>query len=249
MTVRTYCLLILIVSGWLSLSSCGDVPSETELSSPDVWHVVVAPSLRWMIPYMNTCVLKQPRAAIVLVEPPASTQCLSLADVCFSWGEEQLLTTSVFELGRDELLFVVHPESPVNSLTQDELNGLYSGRVRVWQELGANAQGKTGDVVVWAAAPETEMRRLADALIKGGLFADVGIAPSAAAMRQAVAENPHALGYLPRRWLDASLKPIGILDAHEMDLSLPILAAVRSEPQGKMRDWLLCLQEAVISEK
>ncbi|NPV84501.1 MAG: hypothetical protein HPY45_00650 [Anaerolineae bacterium] len=249
MAVRAYCLCILIVSGWLFLSSCVGVPSTTELSPPDVWRVAVVSPLRWMTPYMNTCVLKQPHTAIVLVEPPSSVQCLSLADVCFSWGEEQHLTASVFDLGKDDLVFVVHSESPVNSLTQDELNRLYSGRVRVWQELGTNAQGKIGEVVVWAAAPETEMRRLADALIGGVLFADTGIAPGAAAMRQAVAENPQALGYLPRRWLDASLKPVRIPDAQDVDLSLPILAAVRSEPQGKMRDWLLCLQEAVISEK
>ena len=76
---------------------------------------------------------------------------------------------------------------------------------------------------------------------------DFGLAKveGAEAMLEAVANDPQAIGFLPTRWLNQSVKPIEILDFQNNDLLLPILAVTKSEPTGLTRDWLLCLQEQI----
>jgi hypothetical protein len=64
-------------------------------------------------------------------------------------------------------------------------------------------------------------------------------------MRQAVAADPSAIGYLPRRWVDSSLRPLSIDGISETSLRQPILAVTQTTPQGAQKEWLLCLQRSI----
>lgn len=49
-------------------------------------------------------------------------------------GEEMVFTP----IGRECFVFFVHKNNPVNSLTVDELRGIYSGKITRWNQLGAD---------------------------------------------------------------------------------------------------------------
>jgi len=62
-------------------------------------------------------------------------------------------------------------------------------------------------------------------------------------MRQAVAADSAAVGFLPRRWLDASIKEIALTESPFDPPALPILAVSAAAPSGSLYTWLYCLQE------
>jgi len=68
------------------------------------------------------------------------------------------------------------------------------------------------------------------------------LAPDAAAMLESIAQDPAAIGALPRAWLTKAVKPVEIdVEMREL-LSQPVLALAEEEPEGVVRDFLLCLQ-------
>jgi len=68
------------------------------------------------------------------------------------------------------------------------------------------------------------------------------LAPDAAAMLESIAQDPAAIGVLPRAWLSAAVKPVEIdQDLGELLLQ-PVLALAEEEPGGIVREFLACLQ-------
>ncbi|WP_277673508.1 PstS family phosphate ABC transporter substrate-binding protein [Piscibacillus halophilus] len=69
------------------------------------------------------------------------------ADLIFAAGpsehqenrfEEKGKTLVLTPIGREAFVFFVHPDNPVNSLTVEEIQGIYSAEITNWQELGGN---------------------------------------------------------------------------------------------------------------
>jgi hypothetical protein len=70
------------------------------------------------------------------------------------------------------------------------------------------------------------------------------VAPTWEAMREIVAENPNALGYVIAPKLDATLKPLTLTGADGAPVTLRILAAAEAvqSPTGAARDFLAWAQ-------
>lgn len=93
----------------------------------------------------------------------------------------------------DALVIIAHPDNPVDNLSLDQLRGVYTGRIRNWQELGGaqapihlyvrkgniSGVGYTLRELVFAN-PEQE-------------FAATEIFPSSGPLEQAVEQDPYAI--------------------------------------------------------
>ena len=61
-------------------------------------------------------------------------------------------------------------------------------------------------------------------------------------MLASIAQDPAAIGALPRAWFSEAVKPAEIdQDLRELLLQ-PVLALAEEEPQGIVREFLSCLQ-------
>ena len=68
------------------------------------------------------------------------------------------------ELATDGLVFVVHADNPVDSLTVEQLRDIYTGAVSNWSELG----GEDAGIVPFQRNPESGSYTLFDKLLVGG---------------------------------------------------------------------------------
>ena len=59
-----------------------------------------------------------------------------------AYAEEKGVELVYTPIGREAFVFFVHPDNPVDSLTLDEIRGIYSGTITKWNELGASGLGK-----------------------------------------------------------------------------------------------------------
>ena len=55
------------------------------------------------------------------------------------WDDNTVEITSE-PIALDALVFIVHKDNPIDSLTTEQLRGIYTGIIRNWQELGGNRQ-------------------------------------------------------------------------------------------------------------
>ena len=82
---------------------------------------------------------------------------------------KQYITDSGKELemtpiGTDALVFICNKENPVNSLTLDQIKGIYSGKIKNWSEVG----GRRADILPYQRNKDSGSQTLFDKLIHLG---------------------------------------------------------------------------------
>lgn len=124
------------------------------------------------------------------------------------------------EIARDALAIIVHPSNPVTNLSSQQVRDIFTGRVQNWREVGGNDAPivivtREAGSGTYGAFEELVMEQelpSVDALRQG----------SNGAVRQIIAEDPNAVGYISLGIVDASVKAIAIDNiraAHETVLS------------------------------
>ena len=70
----------------------------------------------------------------------------------------------VFELKKDEIVFVVHPSNPVGKLSWEQLRDIHTGKIANWKDVG----GKDQPIVVYADSTTGGTRAMIKKLVLGG---------------------------------------------------------------------------------
>jgi phosphate transport system substrate-binding protein len=156
------------------------------------------------------------------------------ADLGLRVGEPPHLTTRAYQIGVEDLLVVVNPQSGIGALTQDQVADVFAGQIANWRAL----QGADLPVQVWTYSAGEDVQQLFDRLVMQGrpVTSLARLAVTAHQMSDSVGSIAGSVGLLPRRW-----KTDNTLEAFSLP-SLPVLATVDSAPNGALRELLSCLQ-------
>src|SRR5579862_2723803 len=134
-------------------------------------------------------------------------------------------------VGADAVALVVHPDNPLRGLKLEEIDAVFSSTLnraprafRTWGEfkLGAawtakpiHAYGMAADATPASRAREVFLRQ---GLERGKLREDLKALPSAAAVLQAVAEDPLGVGFVPLSAGTKGVRAVPILSADSKSL-------------------------------
>lgn len=111
-------------------------------------------------------------------------------------------------IARDALAVVVNPSNPVASLSQVQIQGIFSGQIASWDALGGPPEPIT---IVSREAGSGTFGAFDELVMKGKpLTTHVLRQGSNGAIRQIVAEDPFAIGYISLGIVDQSVKPLAI---------------------------------------
>lgn len=155
------------------------------------------------------------------------------------------VTLQVDQIGWDSLVVVAHPDNRLQTLTWEEVQAIFRGQTREWP-----SRARIDGIIQVLSREEGSGLRLAfeDQVMGGRPVTRTGlIMPDNADMRDAVAETPQAIGYLPASWLNGSVKALAVdgtqslLTSHD-PLRMPIYLLTHEQPSsdaGKLRDFLL----------
>jgi phosphate transport system substrate-binding protein len=106
-------------------------------------------------------------------------------------------------------LVIVHPDVPLASLSQEQLQGIFStGTITNWKQIG----GQDQPLVVVLPPLTSDLRSAFREEVLGGA-AEVGTAlptDSMETLRNTVARTPGSIGYLPGPLLDAQVRALAI---------------------------------------
>jgi hypothetical protein len=147
-------------------------------------------------------------------------------DIYLRIGEPDELLSPAYQIDEEELLIVTHRESPVQNLSLEEAQALFSG---------------SGDpsVQVWVYPSELDLQGVFDQFVMQGR----GVTSSARAavdpqqMSDVLNAESDAVGILPRHW-----KAGNVRDVYSVG-KFPVLALTRKEPQGAVASLISCLQK------
>lgn len=148
-------------------------------------------------------------------------------------------------VAREWLVFVVSPDLPVETLSLDNVQALFSGQIVTWQELG----GPDVPVQIISSQPGSSSRlSMANLMMNGvDLTAAAQLGFDEGHVLQLVNEIPGSIGYVVHSALDDRVQSIAIENAdpsrkNAASQVYPFVVEVvfvsEEEPQGKLRDFL-----------
>jgi ABC-type phosphate transport system substrate-binding protein len=210
--------------GMLFLTACLAQPPQRVPGIVSVFATSAA------YPWLSDAFACAPETTALAVADPNS------ADVSLRLGEPESITTPAFQIGREDILVVIHPQIGFSALTLGQVRRIFAGEVANWNEVG----GTDLAVQVWAFSPAEDVQVIVDRVVLQGrpVASGARLAVSAQAMSDSVGLYPGSIGVLPRRWKAGNTREALTL------ASVPVLAIARSEPQGDLREILSCLQSA-----
>lgn len=168
------------------------------------------------------------------------------------------------KVGVDALAVVAHPENPVTELSIDQLSGIFTGKIKNWNEVG----GHNEPILVLSRERNSGTHvYFLEEVLRGGkkespeeFAASVLMMPSSQAIEQEVSTSRTAIGYFGLGYLNPKVKALKILNVKinqsvtpsvetAMDgtypLSRPLLFYVPGELQGTVKEFV----DFVLSEK
>lgn len=149
----------------------------------------------------------------------------STADISLRVGEPPFLASPAYQIDEEEILIVTHRQSPVQTLTLEEVRALFAG------------QGDPSSQV-WVYASGEDVQEVFDQLVMAGrsVVSSAGLAVNPQQMSDTLVNESNAVGILPRHWKAGDVREVYSVE------KVPVLAITKSEPQGVVNNLIGCLQ-------
>lgn len=110
----------------------------------------------------------------------------------------------ISEIGKSEIIFVVHPQNPIKSLNREQIKGIFSGKIKDWNEFG---HPELGIIEITTEHKTGAMFSLIEQkILKGPMKKDRLQMQNAPQVLKVVSQLPNTIGFatkaLPKQLLD-----------------------------------------------
>jgi phosphate transport system substrate-binding protein len=158
--------------------------------------------------------------------------------------DESRLVTGI-PVARDGIAMVVHPTAAARDLTLADVRAVYAGDIRNWRHFG----GRDLPITVITREEGSGTRAAFEALVMDGrrIAAFALVQDSTGGVRQMVASDPAAIGYVSIGLVDASIRALKLqsiepteanIDAGRYPLVRSFLFVVPPGPAGTVKDFI-----------
>ncbi len=108
----------------------------------------------------------------------------------------------------DALSIIVHPSNPVNQLTREQLEGIFTGKITNWKDVG----GKDMPIVVFTRESSSGTYEfMKEHVMAKKEFANTAIgSPSNAGIVQSVSQTPGGIGYVGLAYIEDVITPVSV---------------------------------------
>ena len=201
----------------LLVSSCstGTPPP----SRPEVVSVYSSSAAEPWLSELYDCGATQGNAVLSRVDDP------SAADISLRVGEPEFLSVPAFQIDTEEILIVTHRQSPIQNLTLEQAQTLFT-------------QGDPS-VQVWVYASDADVQGVFDQRVMAGrsVSSSAKIAVNPQQMSETLVNEPNTVGILPKHWKVGDSRFVFTIP------NVPVLALAKLEPQGVIKELIACLQK------
>lgn len=162
-----------------------------------------------------------------------------------SLTSEEARHVSGVVVARDGIAIVTHPSLPVRDLLLEQVRAIYAGEISNWRSLG----GQNAPINLITREEGSGTRAAFEELVMGGrrIAASALVQDSTGAVRQMVASDPAALGYVSIGLVDSSIQALRLrgveateanIDAGKYPLVRPFLFVLPVAPDAVVLDFV-----------
>ncbi|HUI65196.1 MAG TPA: phosphate ABC transporter substrate-binding protein [Bacteroidota bacterium] len=167
---------------------------------------------------------------------------IGMADLVVLPDDAKGLITTV--VARDGIAVVVNPANPVSTLTSDQIRAIFSGKIKTWDEVS----GLRAPITVVSREAGSGTRSSFEQILTGiSLTRDALIQDSNGTIRETVANDANAIGYLSHGLLNAKIKATLVdgeectndaINAGRYKLVRPVYLMTKGAPAKDIKDFI-----------
>jgi phosphate transport system substrate-binding protein len=157
-------------------------------------------------------------------------------------GEKSLYAVTI---AKDAIAIIVNPKNPIEDLPLDQIRNIFSGTIENWKELG----GPLHPIVLVTREEGSGTRESFQKFMmeKEEISLEALVQDSNGAVRQVVASDPRAIGYISLGLVNEQVKALRIsgvepsitnIDNGKYRLVRPFLFVFNGEPEGQAKSFL-----------
>ncbi len=158
-------------------------------------------------------------------------------------GDEKKLHAVI--IAKDAIAIIVNPKNPIQDLSLEQIRLVFSGKIRNWKELG----GPFHPIVLVTREEGSGTRESFQKFVMGkeDINLEALVQDSNGAVRQVVASNPNAIGYISLGLVNDQVRAVKIsgvepnladIDSGKYTLVRPFLFVFKEEPMGEAKSFL-----------
>jgi len=153
---------------------------------------------------------------------------------------EELIGVNDILMAIDGIAVITHPDNPVNNLSFEDLQGIFTGEITNWSQVGGTDAG----ILVVNREEGSGTRGAFDEIVIGdGEFTDMAIIQnSTGAVREAVSNDINGIGYISIGGINNSIKPLTI------DGVAPTVEMLQAEEYPVARPFIYIIGEDELNE-
>jgi hypothetical protein len=191
---------------------------------------------------LNQCAQSQPSIALFVTEVPAENLKKNEPDLQLRLGLPNLGVDYAFQVGKEQIQFVINSKQNVLAIHTDQIRALFDGEITDWSQ----ASSIKGAVHPWVYSDNNELESIMKRTVMNGkqISPSASIAADPESMLQAIAQDDNAIGFLPSSWLTNTIQVIKLDNNLDSRLTFPVLALTETNPQGPLSVFIACLQKA-----
>ncbi len=230
-------------------SACGESGStQGNLPQIEIISLQTTPSLEHWLVNVAACAADIPDFSVVAQVEPMANLDINQADLILRLGKRQENDPFVSVMGLENIIILAGTDIPPDSLSQDSLKKIFSGEVVNWNETPEVIEASTdiNQTIQTLSYPEGHELRLLfqGAYLEGNpILGEPWIFSTTAYLQELLESQPYAIGYTLESQLPAGANTVSISGWDETQGQHTVLAVTQSEPTGKLRQLLLCLQD------
>ncbi|WP_299462836.1 PstS family phosphate ABC transporter substrate-binding protein [uncultured Microscilla sp.] len=122
-------------------------------------------------------------------------------------------------IGHDALALVVHPSNPVKKLTREQIEGIFTGNIKTWQEVG----GGSGNIVAYSRETSSgTYEYFKKKALNGSEYGNTVLSlNSNGAIIQSVSQTKGSIGYIGLAYISSKTKALAVSFDHGKSFVMP----------------------------
>ena len=242
--------LFLIFLLTILLASCNPKPAEpTSVPTLEIINLQIIPELEHWMPKISQCANAIEGSGIYTDVLTQTKTDISQADLVLRLGQRKESDPYVAVIGFEEMVLIVGSEIPLNSLSIESIQAIFSGEISNWREVQEVIQqdSEVNQPIQTLSYPEGNIlySLFIDSFLESQPIKSNPILFSTPeGLNWLLQENPNGIAYLFKSRLPDNHEPLMINGFDPLSAQQYVLAITNAEPNGKLKQLLLCLQDS-----
>jgi len=234
----------------LLLTACqAELSPVTETPTLEIINIQVTPATAHWMDSVAECSQQIPDFGVYRQILPISELDLGAADLMMRLGQKQESDPFVTLLGTEEIVLVIGEDVSVPSLNLQTINSIFTGNFTGWGQVPEVKESEgDGDqpIRVLSYPPENELRTLFETSFLGSNKIKSGstVIFTEETLDNLLVQHPNAIGYTLKSKVPQGVRTLSVSGDNPQPGLQYVLAVTQQEPIGKLRELLLCLQNA-----